>query len=115
MGFYGHLEEINRLLSRELLQGLSKGDHTPWLVMGNFNEIFFSHEKQRGRLRDEHCMEAFRIVWKVVHLGVWLICATLIFEKGWTTVWLIRGGVNYFRMQKSRIGFTQFWIIVHCF
>jgi hypothetical protein len=32
----------------------------PWLVMGNFNEILYSNEKEGGAMRPQRCMQAFR-------------------------------------------------------
>lgn len=40
----------------------SKEGNDPWLFIGNFNEIMYSHDKQGGRIRNEKAMEAFRHV-----------------------------------------------------
>ncbi|MBA0846103.1 hypothetical protein Goarm_022977, partial [Gossypium armourianum] len=59
MDFYSLIEEARHCQSWDLLCRLSSRDPTPWLVMGDFNEIAFSHEKQGGRLHGERGMEAF--------------------------------------------------------
>ncbi|MBA0736723.1 hypothetical protein Gogos_010234, partial [Gossypium gossypioides] len=53
------IEEARHCQSWDLLCRLSSRDPTPWLVMGDFNEIAFSHEKQGSRLHGEQGMEAF--------------------------------------------------------
>lgn len=45
--------------SWDLLRELSEGCDLPWLVLGDFNEIMFSHEKQGGQIRDARNMEQF--------------------------------------------------------
>ncbi|MBA0596782.1 hypothetical protein Gorai_013591 [Gossypium raimondii] len=45
---------------RHMLRDTNPESFEPWLVMGDFNKILYSHEKQGGSLRDESCMEAFR-------------------------------------------------------
>ncbi|GMI95338.1 hypothetical protein HRI_003203100 [Hibiscus trionum] len=59
-GFYGAPEEANRLESWNLLRGLNDCPETPWLIIGDFNEIMYSFEKQGGRVRSERQMERFR-------------------------------------------------------
>ncbi|KAA3458060.1 reverse transcriptase [Gossypium australe] len=59
-GFYGEPVEQNRRELWELLRSLQRGSNLPWLVVGDFNEILFSFEKQGGRMREERQMEAFR-------------------------------------------------------
>ncbi|KAA3481796.1 Exo_endo_phos domain-containing protein [Gossypium australe] len=50
-GFYEEPVEQNR-----------RESNLPWLVVGDFNEILFSFEKQDGRMREKRQMEAFRKV-----------------------------------------------------
>ncbi|KAA3477739.1 reverse transcriptase [Gossypium australe] len=59
-GFYGEPVEQNRRTLWELLRGLQNGNNLPWLVVGDFNEILFSFEKQGGRIREERQIDAFR-------------------------------------------------------
>lgn len=44
-GFYGNPVESERYISWDLLRTLAIGNGCPWLVIGDFNEILFSHEK----------------------------------------------------------------------
>ena len=32
----------------------------PWVIIGDFNEIMYSHEKEGGNPRPQHFMDAFR-------------------------------------------------------
>ncbi|KAA3453417.1 reverse transcriptase [Gossypium australe] len=59
-GFYGNLDEKGRSDSWKLLRQLSNINNTPWVVLGDFNEIANSFEKQGGRRRPERQMSAFR-------------------------------------------------------
>ena len=59
-GFYGHLETIERYISWQLLDSLSKQCNIPWVVFDDFNEILFSVEKLGGAEREAKYMEAFR-------------------------------------------------------
>ncbi|KAH1065446.1 hypothetical protein J1N35_030433 [Gossypium stocksii] len=61
-GFYGNPEERFRVASWDLLKHLSWGDFTPWVLLGDFNEITSSFEKKGGRLRSERQMHAFRSI-----------------------------------------------------
>ncbi|KAA3471267.1 Endonuclease/exonuclease/phosphatase [Gossypium australe] len=58
-GFYGAPVENERKDSWNLLRHLKRGCNKPWLILGDFNEIIYSHEKQRGRIREERQMNAF--------------------------------------------------------
>jgi endonuclease/exonuclease/phosphatase family metal-dependent hydrolase len=39
---------------------LSLASDMPWLVMGDLNDILYQFEKEGGRSRPAHCMQAFR-------------------------------------------------------
>ena len=55
-GFYGHPNWSDRALSWDDIQNLyNKGDH-PWVVLGDFNEILFSSEKEGGNARPNAMM-----------------------------------------------------------
>ncbi|GMI81726.1 hypothetical protein HRI_001841900 [Hibiscus trionum] len=59
-GFYGAPQEQNRRQSWNLLRLLNDSPSIPWLVIGDFNELLFSHEKRGGRLRSARQMDDFR-------------------------------------------------------
>ncbi|XP_073030650.1 uncharacterized protein [Primulina eburnea] len=62
-GFYGHPVTVLRHFSWDLLYRLrevSELKEIPWLVGGDFNEIFFDSEKLGGNMRAPTQMQAFR-------------------------------------------------------
>lgn len=59
MGFYGEPKTNKHYMSWNLLKTLKPTDNTPWVVMGDFNEIFH-HEKWVGKERSENLMTNFR-------------------------------------------------------
>ncbi|CAM9000522.1 unnamed protein product [Rhodiola kirilowii] len=58
--FYGNPNNNLRNDSWRLLECLYGGDTRPWMVAGDFNEIFFSWEAQGKTLRDRQRMRQFR-------------------------------------------------------
>lgn len=48
-GFYGHPEERNRSVSWDLLCQLNHDQTISWVVMGDFNEVANSFEKEGQR------------------------------------------------------------------
>ncbi|GMI71184.1 hypothetical protein HRI_000787700 [Hibiscus trionum] len=58
-GFYGNSVERLRVESWDLLQSLGVDQSLPWLVVGDFNEILLSSEKQGSRIRSDRNMDAF--------------------------------------------------------
>ncbi|KAL9665924.1 hypothetical protein QQ045_000245 [Rhodiola kirilowii] len=58
--FYGNPNSSQRVRSWRLLEFLSLDWEGPWLVMGDFNEIFFSWEAKGVMVRDRQRMERFR-------------------------------------------------------
>ena len=59
-GFYGHPVTQERHHSWQLLRRLNQGDHIPWLVAGDFNEILVTEEKEGKLLRPQAQMDNFR-------------------------------------------------------
>ncbi|MBA0700657.1 hypothetical protein Goari_020740, partial [Gossypium aridum] len=59
-GFYGHPDERNRSASWDLLRQISHDQTIHWVVVGDFNEITNSFEKEGRRLRSERQMKEFR-------------------------------------------------------
>lgn len=59
-GFYGHLVKSLHSQSWDLLRELVWDNALSWIVMGDFNEVLFTYEKQGGHLCDERNMVAFK-------------------------------------------------------
>ncbi len=59
-GFYGCPERSGRLDSWKLLKHLGDQNRLPWVVIGDFNEIFGNSEKMGKALRAESQMASFR-------------------------------------------------------
>ena len=58
-GFYGDLDTSLRINSWNLIKELSIVSQLPWMVVGDFNEITCSMEKEGGALRPNHQMAWF--------------------------------------------------------
>ena len=59
-GFYGEPKWEDKHLSWSCLRDLHQRIKLPWLIVGDFNEILYSHEKEGGALRPMHMMQNFR-------------------------------------------------------
>ncbi|GMI64932.1 hypothetical protein HRI_000162500 [Hibiscus trionum] len=59
-GFYGAPEEHLRNKSWALLRQLDDSPEIPWMVMGDFNEILYTREKQGGKVRMQRQVDAFQ-------------------------------------------------------
>ena len=57
---YGYPEPSNRHLLWERLERISTTRHSPWLLMGDFNEIRSNEEKRGGHSRPESSFRDFR-------------------------------------------------------
>lgn len=57
--FYGESDTSKRSRTWSLLNKLKPKDQTPWLVIGDFNEVLFHHEKVGGKQRSEFLMSNF--------------------------------------------------------
>ena len=58
--FYGEPKWEDRHLSWGYLRNLKQQTDLPWIVIGDFNEILYSHEKEGGAPRPLRMMQAFR-------------------------------------------------------
>ena len=67
-GFYGNLETHKRKESWALLKHLSHLSSSPWLCMGDFNEILDNNERLGSGYRPEWQIRDFREA--VVHCGL---------------------------------------------
>ena len=59
-GFYGHPEAPKRHEAWDLLKLLARLDPSPWLCIGDFNEIVNGTEKWGGSMRQRWQMQAFQ-------------------------------------------------------
>jgi hypothetical protein len=59
-GFYGEPSWENKYKSWEYIRELHAEDNLPWLIIGDFNEILFSWEKEGGAPRATRYMKAFQ-------------------------------------------------------
>ena len=59
-GIYGEPSWDNKHRTYQLLRDLDVQSNLPWTVIGDFNEILFTHEKDGGVPRPQPKMQAFR-------------------------------------------------------
>lgn len=59
MGFYGHPDPTERHEAWSLLRFLARLDPTPWMCLGDFNEILHQSEKCGGNEKPRGLMEYF--------------------------------------------------------
>jgi hypothetical protein len=59
-GIYGEPRWEDKYKTWDKLRQLKHTNNLPWIVIGDFNEILFSHEKEGGNVRPHHYMDAFR-------------------------------------------------------
>ena len=71
-GFYGEPGSDKKELSWKASRMLNAGRRHPWLCLGDFNEILWSHEKEGGQPRPQIYMDRFRLAmedYKLSDLG----------------------------------------------
>ena len=78
-GIYGEPDMERRDITWKLLRILKNPSDLPWICLGDFNEILFSHEKEGG------CREHRRL-WRVLE-NVW---STLRFGFYWGPIYLAK-------------------------
>ena len=59
-GFYGHPNWNDRSLSSEDIRNLHRKGNHPWVILGDFNEILYTSEKEGGNMRPNGMMREFR-------------------------------------------------------
>jgi hypothetical protein len=59
-GIYGEPRWEHKHLTWEAMRSLHSGSDLPWLMLGDFNEILFPHEKEGGRARSQAQLQAFQ-------------------------------------------------------
>ena len=60
-GLYGEPRWEHKEKTWEVLRSLHGVSQLPWMVFGDFNEILFNHEKEGGRPRTDHQLQAFHV------------------------------------------------------
>jgi exonuclease III len=60
-GIYGESRSEEKDNTWKTLRTLKEKNDLQWLCSGDFNEILFSCEKEGGPIREERCMQKFRI------------------------------------------------------
>lgn len=69
IGFYGHPDNDKREESWSLLRHLNIHEPTPWLCIGDFNEILALSEKEGAAVHQESLMVGFRTALEDCQLG----------------------------------------------
>lgn len=59
-GVYGEAQTDRKHKTWQDLRDMNSRPAKPWLCVGDFNEILFSHEKEGGKDRSQSCMDRFR-------------------------------------------------------
>ena len=59
-GLYGEPPWEDKYKTWDKLRELKNNSNLSWIVIGDFNEILYSHEKQGGNPRPHSFMDAFR-------------------------------------------------------
>jgi hypothetical protein len=57
---YGEAQSDQKHKTWEDLRGLKSTPSKPWLCVGDFSKVLFSHEKEGGRNRSQSCMDRSR-------------------------------------------------------
>jgi hypothetical protein len=97
-GVYGESKSGMKENTWKLIRTLSGQSDLPWLCMGDFNEILFSHEKEGGPARAPGCMDAFRQALEDANL------ADLGFVGDaftWRNNWHVAGGYTRERLDRA--------------
>ncbi|KAK6149686.1 hypothetical protein DH2020_017211 [Rehmannia glutinosa] len=61
-GIYGWPEDSQKCHTWQLIRDIRGNNNTPWLCMGDFNEILYHSEKVGGRLKEDSKLKAFQDV-----------------------------------------------------
>lgn len=118
-GFYGEPAWEDRHLSWDCLRDLHGLANLPWVVMEDFNEIQFGHEKDGGNDRPATLCKLSEIVSVHVILRIWVLLVTNSLGAGvplgWTAPFVILPGWTSFLMQVSGMVSTVVQIIDQSF
>lgn len=107
-GIYEESHMERKVETWRLLRTLQHQINLPWVCMGDFNEVLFSHEKQGGVPRAHRYMQNFRDALDFCNLhdlrlremfllgGIKTTMLMGIFMSVWTGWWQHRSGANVF-------------------
>jgi hypothetical protein len=59
-GIYGDPRWEDKYKTWDKLRELNQSSNLPWVIIGDFNEILYSHEKEGGNPKSQGCMQGFR-------------------------------------------------------
>jgi hypothetical protein len=59
-GIYGESRWEHKYKTWDKIRELKNNSQLPWVILGDFNELLYSHEKEGGNPRPQRCMQAFR-------------------------------------------------------
>jgi hypothetical protein len=60
IGIYGEPRWEDKYKMWDRMRELHAQNNLPWVIIGYFNEIHYSHEKEGGNSRPQYFMQAFR-------------------------------------------------------
>jgi hypothetical protein len=89
-GIYGEPPWEDKYKTWDKMRELKENSDIPWIVMGDFNEIAYSHEKEGGNRRPQNYMQAFHDALSdceledIGYTGSLLLGAEGESERGWT-------------------------------
>jgi len=89
-GLYGEPEWNHKVLMWEAIRSLKGEPTTPWLIMGDFNEILYNSEKKGGRSRSQRQLQSFHDILSKCELndmgfrGICLHGEEAKYESDWT-------------------------------
>jgi hypothetical protein len=68
---YGKPKWEDKYKTWDKIRELHSNSNLPWALIGDFNEIIFSHEKEGGNARPQGYMQAFRDALLDCELKIW--------------------------------------------
>jgi hypothetical protein len=107
-GIYGESKASQKDKTWRLIRTLSGQSDLPWLCMGDFNEVLFSHEKEGGRLGPQGVWILLGMLWR---MQIFLILALLVMLLPGGIIGILQMGIY----GKDSIELLQMWVGDVCF